>query len=204
MMSAWQSPLPLKMPGSQECNSLCSLQHSTKKGRCQDPIAPKNHQLLWWLFHKRGAPAVPCASQVLNLRKQVGIYLSVQPYPFRLPHPLKSSTPFSYRCWLKTVVASRTQQGTRLYTNTESAKRQILPIRGSLAPFPIFQHAIRYQLSASSFKCNSANCSPVTGEGVPVIRSIALWVLGKAITSRMLGSLARSITSRSMPGAIPP
>ena len=44
----------------------------------------------------------------------------------------------------------------------------------------------------------------VTGDGAPAIRSAALWVLGKAMTSRMLGSPANSITNRSMPGAIPP
>jgi hypothetical protein len=75
------------------CTSIAPLLHHCcgvdGTGCATALIAPKNHQFLfWWLFRKRGAPAVPCASQVLNLLTQVGIYLSVQPYPFRLPHPL--------------------------------------------------------------------------------------------------------------------
>jgi LysM repeat protein len=42
------------------------------------------------------------------------------------------------------------------------------------------------------------------GEGASAIMSRAAWFLGKAITSRMLGSSASSITRRSMPGAMPP
>ena len=40
--------------------------------------------------------------------------------------------------------------------------------------------------------------------GAPVIRSVARCVLGKAMQSRMLSSPPKSITTRSMPRAMPP
>ena len=40
--------------------------------------------------------------------------------------------------------------------------------------------------------------------GAPMSRSSACWVMGKTMTSRMLGSSASSMTMRSTPGAAPP
>jgi hypothetical protein len=40
--------------------------------------------------------------------------------------------------------------------------------------------------------------------GAPISRSCACWFIGKAMTSRMFGSSASSMTMRSMPGAEPP
>jgi hypothetical protein len=51
---------------------------------------------------------------------------------------------------------------------------------------------------------SSRNCLEATTEGAPIIRSCARWFIGKAMTSRMLGSSASSMTMRSMPGAEPP
>ena len=45
---------------------------------------------------------------------------------------------------------------------------------------------------------------PVTVVGASAIRSMALAVLGKAMTSRRLGAPASSITIRSNPSAMPP
>ena len=51
---------------------------------------------------------------------------------------------------------------------------------------------------------SSSNCSVSGGEGASSIGSLPDWVLGKAMTSRMLVWLARSAAQRSMPRAIPP
>jgi len=56
----------------------------------------------------------------------------------------------------------------------------------------------------ASLMPSSCNCRGSTGPGAPVIRSVARWVLGKAIVSRMLSSPPKSITSRSIPRAMPP
>jgi hypothetical protein len=47
---------------------------------------------------------MPCGTSVLNLLSQVGIYLSVLPHLFWLTHPLQSSNPLYFKCWLKTLV----------------------------------------------------------------------------------------------------
>ena len=52
--------------------------------------------------------------------------------------------------------------------------------------------------------CNSRNCSGDTSLGAPMSGSCAFWFIGKAMTSRMFGSSASSMTMRSMPGAMPP
>ncbi len=54
------------------------------------------------------------------------------------------------------------------------------------------------------FKCSSRRWRGSSSDGASNITSLALAVLGKAITSRILGSSAISITRRSMPGAMPP
>jgi hypothetical protein len=51
---------------------------------------------------------------------------------------------------------------------------------------------------------NSRSCSSVTSSGAPVIRSVPVWVFGKAITSRIVARPARIITKRSSPKASPP
>lgn len=53
------------------------------------------------------------------------------------------------------------------------------------------------------FICTSRSWSSVTGLGEPNMRSCAFELSGKAITSRIFSSPVRSITIRSMPGAIP-
>src|SRR6185312_2586087 len=52
--------------------------------------------------------------------------------------------------------------------------------------------------------CNSLSCRSVTGVGLAVIRSWPFWVLGKAITSRMLVVPQSRATIRSRPKAMPP
>src|SRR5882724_4903705 len=52
--------------------------------------------------------------------------------------------------------------------------------------------------------CSSMSCSSLAVPGASVSGSQAVWVLGKAMTSRMLGAPVMSITSRSMPKAMPP
>src|SRR5215211_8345941 len=45
-----------------------------------------------------------------------------------------------------------------------------------------------WDLSQSTFKCNSRSCLRLTVEGAPAIRSTACAVFGNAITSRIDGS----------------
>src|SRR5690606_35661766 len=52
--------------------------------------------------------------------------------------------------------------------------------------------------------CRSESCSLDTKVGASLMRSTALWVLGKAMTSRKLSRPASNIASRSSPRAIPP
>src|SRR5579863_48984 len=52
--------------------------------------------------------------------------------------------------------------------------------------------------------CSSWSWTSLTGEGASVIRQIPFCVFGKAITSRIELSPARSMTRRSSPKAIPP
>jgi hypothetical protein len=65
------------------------------------------------------------------------------------------------------------------------------------------------ELSGSFFAtftsmCRSRNCLGETAAGESVIRSVPLAVLGKAITSRMLGVPQRMRNQRSKPSAMPP
>ena len=129
-------------------------------------------------------PRCAVCTRVLNLHLQVGTDLSVLQARRRL-HPLYESTvPLLTRCWLKTSDCITNTAGICPYLSTESPNAQIA------------HSAMR--------RCNSVNCASSTSEGASVIRSDALCVLGKAITSLMLFSSARSITNRSMPGAMPP
>ena len=51
---------------------------------------------------------------------------------------------------------------------------------------------------------NSCNCSKDTSFGHSLIKSLALVVLGKAITSRILSVPSSNIVKRSSPKASPP
>jgi len=155
---------PESLAKTSEVWVVISSQHSTKKGFCQDPIyrlhrnsdatvaiALKNHQFLyWWLFQK-GCPRRAVCFSGFEPAYAGGNLPIGSALPFQATaSPLELNSRFS-RCWLKTVAASRTQQGPQLYTNTKLAKRQIFPIRSSLALGPIFGTRpvpIGYQLSA--------------------------------------------------------
>jgi hypothetical protein len=124
-----------------EVRGIIPSPHSTKKGCCQDPIyrlhrnsdatvaiALKNHQFLfWWLFQK-GCPRRAVCFSGFEPAYAGGNLPIGSALPFQATaSPLELNSRFS-RCWLKTVAASRTQQGPQLYTNTKLAKRQIFPI----------------------------------------------------------------------------
>jgi translocation and assembly module TamB len=52
--------------------------------------------------------------------------------------------------------------------------------------------------------CNSRSCASLASVGASVMGSAAVWVFGKAITSRMLSAPAINIARRSRPNAMPP
>src|SRR3984885_10195495 len=52
--------------------------------------------------------------------------------------------------------------------------------------------------------CSSLSCVSLTSVGSSINRSAAVWVLGNAITSRILSAPAINIANRSRPKAIPP
>src|SRR4029077_8434117 len=52
--------------------------------------------------------------------------------------------------------------------------------------------------------CSSRSCASLTSVGASVSRSAAVWVFGKAITSRMLSAPVISMARRSSPKAMPP
>src|SRR6185312_11333668 len=70
---------------------------------------------------------------------------------------------------------------------------------------PLFRDGEAFHLAQFwVFKCSSRNCFGSTVEGDPAMRSTALAVFGKAITSRIDDSPARIATIRSSPRAMPP
>lgn len=131
-------------------------------------------------------PAKPCAL-VLNLHVQVESGGLVSPWPKPIVSLTGSQIPYTW-CWLRTTVASPTKQG-RTYIYHDQKFLTMLLMSGCYT---------------SVFRCNSFNCFGSAGEGASAITSRAAWFFGNAITSRMLGSPAKIIHNRSIPGAIPP
>ena len=58
-------------------------------------------------------------------------------------------------------------------------------------------------VSGAGARPSSDSCSAETGVGAPVRGSMPVWVFGKGMISRMLGSSWRMETSRSIPTANP-
>lgn len=82
----------------------------------------------------------------------------------------------------------------------QSALHSIWRNPASRLPQSVLWNSGRFFYSSMSTSiCSSLSCSPDTLDGAFIIRSLALAVFGKAMTSRMLSVPASSMTKRSKP-----
>src|SRR6267154_1693684 len=96
----------------------------------------------------------------------------------------------------------------RLQREAELVREPVAQDEGLLTRHPQTMHVdyVRWiqGCGTRTRTCSSRSCASLTSVGASVSGSAAVWVFGKAITSRMLSAPGISIASRSSPKAMPP
>src|SRR5256884_8273001 len=93
-----------------------------------------------------------------------------------------------------------------LQREVEAAREPVTQDEGLLAGQPQAVHVDDRRTQGCGTRtrtCSSRSCASLTSVGASVSGSAAVWVFGKAITSRMLSAPAMSMASRSSPKAMP-
>ncbi len=113
------------------------------------------------------------------------------------PQPLSHAVGEGSRASLPpSLLAERGARGVRFFRDSSPSAQNDERGQEAKQTRPPYSSTIRM--------CSSRSCSSLTGDGAPNITSTIAVFLGNAITFRMFSSSHTSITSRSMPGAIPP
>src|ERR1700730_14092222 len=96
----------------------------------------------------------------------------------------------------------------RLQREAELVREPVTQDEGLLTRHPQAMHVDHVRqiqgCGTRTRTCSSRSCASLTSVGASVSRSAAVWVFGKAITSRMLSAPAISMARRSSPKAMPP
>src|SRR3984893_2787108 len=96
----------------------------------------------------------------------------------------------------------------RLQREAELVREPVTQDEGLLTRHPQAMHVDHVRqiqgCGTRTRTCSSRSCASLTSVGASVSRSAAVWVFGKAITSRMLSAPVISMARRSSPKAMPP